>query len=87
MHHSCARRRTQRGLTARVPTLQTTSDELYRAVQRHMRCATRARRHGRVKAALEEVALAFAARKCPGCGARGMKDDACTHMTCERCGA
>ena len=35
-----------------------------------------------------KIRLAFArggTRKCPGCGALGVKDDKCTHITCSKC--
>ena len=57
-------------------------DALCAAVEHHTQCVA----HARVRAELEGVALAFASRQCPGCHTRGIKDDSCTHMTCEHCG-
>lgn len=57
-------------------------DGVCAAVAFHTACSV----HAPVKEALDEVARDFTSRKCPGCNTRGMKDDNCTHMSCEHCG-
>lgn len=47
----------------------------------HMRCLELAPQLQEFKCIMDNLVQ----RACPGCGLAGMKDDACTHMTCPHC--
>lgn len=51
----------------------------------HFVCAEREAELGAFKTAWEEAIEMGIKQPCPSCGHNGVKDDACTHMTCEAC--
>lgn len=52
------------------------------STENHDRCAPLSK----IKADLEEALYRASIRKCPKCGFAGQKDNACTHITCNKCG-
>ena len=51
----------------------------------HFACAERRATFGLALQRWEEAIESGTRMPCPGCGKAGMKDDACTHMTCQQC--
>lgn len=65
------------------------SDEEDQAVRlgmvEHFACAEKETTWGTIRREFEEAIETGIKFPCPVCGHRGVKDDACTHMTCESC--
>jgi hypothetical protein len=67
--------------TIRRPSLYEEELKRHDGVFYHFRCAEL----GALKAKFDNCIEAGMKRACPGCGHSGIKDDACTHMTCIGC--
>merc|ERR1712137_949613 len=53
------------------------------SMEQHFVCAEKDAQWGCMTREMESILSS--SRACPGCGLAGMKDDACTHMTCTKC--
>jgi len=51
----------------------------------HFECAEKEHKWGSLRKEFEDAVESGVKFPCPGCGHGGVKDDACTHMTCESC--
>ena len=51
-------------------------------MERHFKCLE----FKTMKDSFEDIIENGVKASCPKCGIKGMKDDACTHMTCDNCG-
>ena len=56
-----------------------------RGMMEHFVCAERELEFGAQRISFEKAIEASTRVPCPVCGQAGMKDDACTHMTCDNC--